>query len=76
MTAEAAAGRTVTALSPDDPRRLIPVKEASAVVGKSARTLRRLWLAGKIPGLELGRGLMVNRAWIDDITAWPGREAS
>ena len=76
MTADTATSRLRPALSPDDPRRLIPVKEAGRIVGKSPKTLRRLWLAGVVPGRELGRGLLVNRAWIEDFIAWPAEEAS
>ena len=70
MTAETATSRITPVLSPDDQRRMIPVSEAAVIIGKTPRTLRTWWRAGKLAGKEPGRGLLVSREWIEDFVGW------
>ena len=70
MTADITAAR---AAAPQDPRRMLPIGEAAAVLGVSPKYLKTLHLAGQLDAVErLGRKWMIKRAWVDEFTAWPG----
>ena len=51
------------AMAPDD-RVAYSLGEAAVMLGKSPRTLKRLYLAGDMPARRLGRTLMVPAYWL------------
>jgi len=53
-----------------DARIAYTMAEAAALLGKSPRTLKRLYLKGKLPAKRLGRDLMVPGDWLAQFTAW------
>ena len=53
-----------------------PLAQAAKMLGKSRRTLKRLYDAGEMPGKPLGRDLMVPTAWVDAYGEWPTEAAS
>ena len=47
---------------------LIPVKEASKILGLKIHTLRRLIKSGEIPAVKLGRRYFLRRRYIEELT--------
>lgn len=62
-------------LAPDD-RVAYSLGEVAVMLGKSPRTLKRLYLAGKMPAKRLGRSLMVPGAWVARYAECPDAEAT
>lgn len=50
-------------MAPDD-RVAYSLGEAAVMLGKSPRTLKRLYLAGEMPARRLGRSLMIPASWL------------
>lgn len=57
-------------MAPDD-RVAYSLGEAALMLGKSPRTLKRLYLAGEMPARRLGRSLMVPAPWIAEYGTCP-----
>jgi excisionase family DNA binding protein len=55
---------------------MLPLGEVAIMLGKSPRTLKRLYLAGEMPAKRLGRSLLIPSAWVDEFTAWPAARQS
>jgi hypothetical protein len=70
LSADAALVVPRPAKAPDDlVAYALPV--AARKLGKSTRTLMRLYQAGEMPGRRLGRSLMVPAGWVDAFGAIP-----
>ena len=54
-----------------DTRKAYPLREAAALLGISARTIKRRADAGEFTLGRLGRQRMVPAAWVDQYSAWP-----
>jgi len=61
-------------MAPDD-RVAYSLGEAAVMLGKSPRTLKRLYLAGEMPARRLGRSLMIPASWLAEFASQAGSAA-
>lgn len=48
------------------PKLLLSAAEAGAVMGVDETTIRKMWCAGDLPCIRIGRGRKVTSQWLED----------